>query len=158
MPAKPTPLPETQAELLAAFGGRLRQARLQRGLSAETVAAGAGITRVTLHRLERGTPAVTLGTAIKVLGVLGLEGDIARLAPAASAAQRQPRLIRIDRYPQLEQIAWHLAPAVQALTHEEAFSLYERHWRHVDRSAMGPRERALLKRLTATVGKGVLLV
>jgi hypothetical protein len=131
---------------------------------------------VTVHRAERGEPAIATGTLIKIMGVLDLAGDFALLArddrmgrllqdsqlrprrtPAAAAA-RPPQRIRIDRYPQLQQIAWHLGPSTTELGPEEAFALYERNWRHVDCGAMDAKEAALLKQLTATIGKGVLLV
>jgi hypothetical protein len=70
----------------------------------------------------------------------------------------RPMRIRISDYPQLRQIAWHVAPDMLEIAPEEAFALYERNWRHVDPDAMSARERALVKRLTASVGKGVLLV
>jgi len=177
MPARPTLVPEPEAELLVALGERLRKARLRRKLTAEVVAAKAGMTRVTLHRAERGEPAITMGTFVKVMGVLGLAGDLERLAQddrnrrlirdedlprrrALTAARRPTRLgrVRIDRYPQLKQIAWHLGPGAAELEPEEAFALYERNWRHVDREAMDANERALLKELTDSIGKGVLLV
>ena len=178
MPAKPTPLPDTQARLLAECGERLRKARLRRRLSAEAAAAGAGITRMTLHRAERGEPAITMGTFVKLMGVLGLAGDVALLARddragrllqdeqlprrrSATRTRRRPARharIRLGDYAQLRQIAWQLDPGVVELGPEEAFALYERNWRHVDRDAMDAAERALLADLTATVGKGVLLV
>src|SRR5687768_958308 len=179
MPAKPTPLPDTQARLLAECGERLRKARLRRRLSAETAAAGAGVSRMTLHRAERGEPAVTIGTFIKLMGVLGLAGDVALLArddragrllqddqlprrrSTAPRTRRRPARharIRLRDFAQLRQIAWQLDPGVVELGPEEAFALYERNWRHVDRDAMDAAERALLADLTATVGKGVLLV
>jgi transcriptional regulator with XRE-family HTH domain len=178
MPAKPTPLPDAHTRLLVECGERLRKARLRRRLSAEATAAGAGITRMTLHRAERGEPAITMGTFIKLMGVLGLAGDVALLArddkagrllqdaqlprrrPPARTRRRPARRarIRLGDFAQLRQIAWQLDPAVVELAPEEAFALYERNWRHVDHDAMDAAERALLNELTATVGKGVLLV
>jgi hypothetical protein len=35
---------------------------------------------------------------------------------------------------------------------------YERNWRHVEMAAMEPAEQALLAKLTATLGKGVMNV
>ena len=63
MPARPGPLAAPEAQLLVELGERLRKARLRRRLTAEFVAGAAGITRVTLHRVERGESAVTLRVA-----------------------------------------------------------------------------------------------
>jgi transcriptional regulator with XRE-family HTH domain len=65
---------------LSGLGERLRLARLRRKFSADTVAERAGIARKTLYRAEQGEPAVTLGTYLKILGVLHLQTDLDRLA------------------------------------------------------------------------------
>jgi transcriptional regulator with XRE-family HTH domain len=176
MPAKPSPLPAAQLTLLGELGLRLRYARLRRRLPARAVAHGAGVTRATLHRVERGEPAVTVGTIVKVMGVLDLANDVALLARddttgrrlqderlprrhrVVREAQRAPLQIQIDRYPQLRHIAWHLGPDVTHVTPEEALALYERNWRHIDRAGMEPVEAALILDLTTTVGNGILLV
>ena len=176
MPAKPASLTKAQEQLLMELGERLRNARLRRKLTASAVAASARVSRVTVHRAERGEPAIASGTLIRIMGVLDLAGNFALLArddkmgrllqdsqlrprrTLASAATRPLQRIRVDRYPQLQQIAWHLGPSTTDLGPDEAFALYERNWRHVDRAAMCAKETALLKRLTATVGKGILLV
>lgn len=44
------------------------------------VAERAGLSRVTLHRIERGDAAVTLGNYLRVMMVLGLERDLGLLA------------------------------------------------------------------------------
>jgi transcriptional regulator with XRE-family HTH domain len=80
MPTKPQPVFASERSRLDQLGQRLRAARLRRKFSAETVAQRAGISRMTLHRMEKGDPAVTLGNYLKVLGVLRLEADIDRIA------------------------------------------------------------------------------
>lgn len=80
MPSKPKPVFASEKTRLEQFGERLRAARLRRKFSAETVAQRAGVSRMTLHRMEKGDPAVTLGNYLKVLGVLRLEGDLDRIA------------------------------------------------------------------------------
>lgn len=170
MPARPA-IPAAEAQALAALGERLRLARLRRKLSAEAVAERAGIARITLHRLEAGSPAATLGTLAQVLGALGLRGELdalagdvrlARKLPAAELpARRQPPLpatLRLSDLPELRAAAWHLADKDAVLTPQEALALYERNWRHIDRQRMQPAEARLLQRLTRTIGKGVLLV
>lgn len=68
------------ARLLAGVGENLRNARLRRKLTAEAVAERAGINRNTLHRVERGDPAVALGIYARVMQVLRLEADLALIA------------------------------------------------------------------------------
>jgi transcriptional regulator with XRE-family HTH domain len=170
MPARPN-LAENQRQQLAEFGERLRLARLRRRLTAQQVADSAGITRVTLHRAEAGDAAVTLGTYIKVMAVMALDTDVALLArdenagylmqdaqlPARRAGTTFPRRIRLAKYPQLRSLAWGLAEDAE-VGPTEAFQLYERNWRHVETAAMEPAEQALLAKLTATIGKGVMNV
>lgn len=169
MPARPV-ISANAARLLAELGERLRLARLRRRLSAQEVAGRAGITRPTLQRLESGEPAATLGTAIKVMGVLGVAEEVALLAredakgwelldarlPARRSASIGP--IRLAGLPQLRELAWHLVGDDVELTPEEAFELYERNWRYIERDKLEPREARLIERLTRTVGKGVMLV
>ena len=170
MPARPN-LAEDQRQQLAEFGERLRLARLRRRLTAQQVADSAGITRVTLHRAEAGDAAVTMGTYIKVMAVMALDADVGLLArddtaghlmqdaqlPARRAGTSFPRRIRLAKYPQLRSIAWGLAEDAE-VGPIEAFQMYERNWRHVEMAAMEPAEQALLAKLTATIGKGVMNV
>jgi transcriptional regulator with XRE-family HTH domain len=167
MAARP-PVNHRQDALLAELGERLRLMRLRRRMSAQTLASLAGITRTTLHRLEAGDAAATLGTLLKVMGVLQAEGDVSLLALDDHVGQKQadaqlrprrlPSKIRLRDLPQLREAAWHMPAADVELTPQEAFELYERNWRHIDRAAMGARETRLLEQLTKHVGKGVLLV
>ena len=80
MPTKQPPLRAAPAQLLEDLGSRLRAARLRRNFPALTVAARARISRTTLFRAEQGHPAVALGTLLRILQVLGLEQDLARIA------------------------------------------------------------------------------
>jgi transcriptional regulator with XRE-family HTH domain len=79
MPSKPPLLFPQEQRLLAAFGERLKLARLRRKLTT-TVAQRAGISRTTLYNAEAGDSGVTMGTYLRVLAALGLDGDIAALA------------------------------------------------------------------------------
>jgi transcriptional regulator with XRE-family HTH domain len=69
-----------QRRQLAAFGERLRLARKRRRLSAVLMAERVGVSRDTLNRVEKGDPAVSLGTYLRVLRVLGLDPDMDLLA------------------------------------------------------------------------------
>ena len=69
-----------QKKLLAGLGERLRLARLRRKLSIDVTCERAGISRMTLYRAESGSPAVALGTLVRILSVLGLETDLELIA------------------------------------------------------------------------------
>jgi len=75
----PSLLPKLRRILLG-VGENLKLARLRRKYSAETVAQRAGITRVTLSKVEKGDPGVALGIYARVMQVLRLEDDLAKLA------------------------------------------------------------------------------
>lgn len=80
MPAKPPILFPTQSRLLRELGERIRLARLRRKFSSMVVAERADISRVTLGKVEHGDPAVTMGTYLRVLAVLGLDKDFGLVA------------------------------------------------------------------------------
>ena len=70
----------SQSALLAAFGERLRLARLRRRLTVDIMCERARVSRMTLYRIEEGSPAVSLGMYLNVLAVLKLENDLGLLA------------------------------------------------------------------------------
>ena len=80
MPRKPPTIFPQEQRLLSDLGERLKFARLRRKLSNAVVAQRAGISRTSLYKVEAGDPGATLGTYLRVLTVLGLEGDISTLA------------------------------------------------------------------------------
>lgn len=65
---------------LAALGERMRLARLRRKLPAELFSERMGVSRETLRRLENGDPTIAMGTYMRALRVLGLDGDVDVLA------------------------------------------------------------------------------
>jgi transcriptional regulator with XRE-family HTH domain len=85
--------------LLLQLGDRLRGLRKARGMTAEQLALAAGITRKTLRSVESGDPYPAIGTYLRVMAVLGVNGELTLLAggtlspaPAGSAAARTRRL------------------------------------------------------------------
>ena len=80
MPSKKQAIFPSEKKILANFGERLRLARLRREISAETLASRASISRMTLHRAEKGSPAVSMGTYLRILAALHLTDDINLLA------------------------------------------------------------------------------
>lgn len=65
-------------------------------------------------------------------------------------------LVEIDTYENLKALCWNRR--YRYVGDEEAFRLYERNWRLVDARRMKPAERALVERLAARFGNGVLNV
>ncbi|HSI57754.1 MAG TPA: helix-turn-helix domain-containing protein [Ideonella sp.] len=88
MPSKAPVIFPSERRLLADLGERLRLARLRRKLTTTTVAQRAGISRTTLYKVEGGDGAVTLGSYLRVMAVLGLEGDFALLAADDAVGRR----------------------------------------------------------------------
>ena len=88
MPAKAPALYPSQDRLLRALGARLRQARLRRRFTVVQVAERAAVSRPTINKVEQGDATVTLGTYLRVLTVLGLEGDLDLLAAADPVGRR----------------------------------------------------------------------
>ena len=73
-------LPQTQ-EILNQMGEQIRLARLRRHLSAELVAERAGLSRVTLSNIEKGSPSVAIGSYAAVLHALnGMDKDLVLVA------------------------------------------------------------------------------
>ena len=156
MPASSPELTTRSAEILTAIGARVRHRRKLLGISAVASAEAAGISRVTLHRIEKGAPAVTIGAYLRVLVALGL--DVALRSPDENQPPDQayrtgwlPARIRIADYPWLKELAWQVH-GPQELTPREALGIYERNWRHLDPTTLSPAERDLVDALRLAVG------
>lgn len=80
MPSKAQPIYPSEQKNLVNLGERIKLARLRRGISADTLAARSSISRMTLHRVEKGFPAVTLGTYLRIMAALQLQDDFNLLA------------------------------------------------------------------------------
>jgi transcriptional regulator with XRE-family HTH domain len=80
MPKPATTLYPSSVRTLLRLGQRIKDARLRRHFSAETVAARAGITRQTLAKIESGASSVTMGNYFQILVVLGLDKDMNSVA------------------------------------------------------------------------------
>jgi transcriptional regulator with XRE-family HTH domain len=156
MPAAAPELTAADKELLTRLGQQLRRARREQKVSAVAAAESAGMSRVTLHRIERGEPSVTIGAWLALANALGLSLGLVDTQAAPDHA-KLPERIRLQDYPQLKALAWQVH-AVDELTPQEALQLYERNWRHLDASALSPGELELIGKLTRSIGGGRLLV
>ena len=160
MPATAPATGEIAAAKLLALGEQLRAQRKRLGVSATTAAEAAGMSRVTLHRVERGEPSVTMGAYANAALALGLELGVVGTRsspPERSPVAGLPIRIHLADYPQLERLAWQFQGASD-VTPAEALNLYERNWRHIDQGALAPDERALIQQLVARLGGSRLLV
>lgn len=80
MPKKTFHMFPSSAKELSELGQRLKDARLRRRYSMETVCLRADISRPTLSKIESGDPSVAVGSLVNVLRVLCLSKDISLVA------------------------------------------------------------------------------
>ncbi len=159
MPAKSPPIGDVLAPQLRALGERIRAHRERQKVSATVTAEAAGMSRVTLHRIERGEPSVTMGAYLSAIDAVGLELKLRdpQTPPAKGGIASLPERVRLAEFPQLKSLAWQLH-GIDELSPTDALNLYERNWRHIDRASLEPAERALLMVLVEQLGGGRLLV
>jgi transcriptional regulator with XRE-family HTH domain len=159
MPAKLPITSRIAAEHLIALGLQIRAHRKALRISATTAAEAAGMSRVTLHRIEKGEPAVNMGAYVNAMVALGLNFGLvmpAELDESHRAVDREgwiPARIRLMDYPQLKQLAWQVQGA-DTLSPKEALDIYERNWRHVDVQALTVNEQLLIDALHLAFGAG----
>ena len=138
---------------LQALGAQIRARRKALRLNATLTAEAAGMSRVTLHRIEKGEPSVTMGAWSNALAALGmsLQAVITADESKRTAAQPDrtgwiPARVSLSEYPQLRALAWQVH-GTDTLTPTEALDIYERNARHLDVPAMSADEQALLQTL-----------
>jgi hypothetical protein len=76
------PLPVRRA--LLRLGKDIRQARIYRRIPMEVMAGRALMTRMTLYKIERGDPTVSVGAYATVLFVLGMIDRFAEIADSTN--------------------------------------------------------------------------
>ena len=136
---------------LADIGQLIRQHRKSFKITANAAAETAGISRVTLHRIEKGEPTVSMGAYLNVISALDLnlhlsaKTDTESTANADSVGKLQVRLSLSD-YPQLKELAWHVR-GVDEFSLVEAHSIYERNKRFLDSENLSDSEQALIELL-----------
>lgn len=155
----PTPGDPLIAQLQA-LGAQIRGQRKALRLSATVTAEAAGLSRVTLHRIENGESSVAMGAWGSVMAALGMalharpasDGN-AGTAQKADHAGWIPARVPLADYPQLRSLAWQVH-GTDTLTPAEALDIYERNARHIDLQAMLPDEHALLQALKLALTHG----
>jgi transcriptional regulator with XRE-family HTH domain len=97
----------SSAKELEALGQRLKDARLRRRFSMETVCARADISRPTLYKVENGDPSVAMGSYLQVLRVLGMVEDLSLIAKEDVLGRR----LQDESLPQRKRAPRKKAPA-----------------------------------------------
>ena len=157
MPSKLPAITTKTASQLIALGQKITAHRKALGISATAAAEAAGMSRVTLHRIEKGEPAVTMGAYVNAMTALGLNFGLimpAELIESHQSVNRDgwiPTRIPLRDYPQLKQLAWQVHD-IETLTPIEAWDIYERNWRHMDEQALTEYERQLINGLRLAFG------
>jgi transcriptional regulator with XRE-family HTH domain len=157
MPSESPLLSETTQAQLTALGEQIRVRRKALRLSATVVAEAAGLSRVTLHRIEKGAPSVTIGAWANVLAALKMTfapqaGDVAKGKETShDPSQWIPVRVPLADYPQLQTLAWQVH-GVDALSPAEAHAIYERNARHLEEAALSRHEAALMQALRTVFG------
>lgn len=146
----------TAASKLVELGRQIRAHRKKLRINATVAAEAAKISRVTLYRIEKGEPSVTIGAYFNAMTALNMDFGVIT-PPAEIDADHQgwiPAQIKLSEYPQLKQLAWQVHGA-DALTPVEALSIYERNWRHIDVHALELHEKQLIDALRTGLGESV---
>src|SRR3954462_162326 len=99
-------MPQRLRRSLVKLGGDLAFARRKRGLTTAMMAERLGVAWSTYLRLEKGDPAVAMGTYAMALFVLGLGTPFSELADARTDehgllldAERVPKRVRVKKEP-----------------------------------------------------------
>ncbi len=156
MPEKSPLVSESTAAKLQSLGACITERRKALRVSATVAAEAAGVSRVTLHRIEKGEPSVTMGAWSNAIAALGMQlqlqnNDTAKSAPTDRTGW-WPVSIALADYPQLKSLAWQVQ-GTDHLTPVEAFDIYERNARHLNLPTLTAQEQALWLALQQAFGK-----
>ena len=144
---------------LTILGQKIRSQRKALRITATATAEAAGMSRVTLYRIEKGEASVTIGAYLNAMAALGLDFGItpanspAAPPPTSDRTGWIPARIALSDYPQLRQLAWQVH-GTDALTPREALDIYERNGRHLDTQALEPHEQQLIAALRLALADG----
>ncbi|HDZ55804.1 MAG TPA: helix-turn-helix domain-containing protein [Pseudomonas xinjiangensis] len=149
--------PSDIAARAARLGSEICAHRKALKVSATATAEISNISRVTLHRIEKGEASVSMAAYLRVLAALGLElGVIDSSKEKTSqlpAPESIPVRISLMAYPVLKSLAWQVH-GTDSLTPQEAWDIYDRNWRHADLSKAQSDELALIESLRQVFGGG----
>jgi len=92
-----TKLPRKLEQKMLIVGEQIKLARLRRNLSVAQIAERATCSPLTVSRIEKGSPTVSIGIYLRVLYALQLEDDILLLAKEDELGRRLQDLSLINR-------------------------------------------------------------
>ena len=92
-----TKLPRKLEQKMLIVGEQIKLARLRRNLSVAQIAERATCSPLTVSRIEKGSPTVSIGIYLRVLYALQLEDDILHLAKDDELGRRLQDLTLINR-------------------------------------------------------------
>lgn len=78
--SSPRVVPVAVEQTIRTLGGHIAEARIRRRMSQQELATRAGVSRVTIVRLEQGHPRVELAAAVAALWALDLHRDLESIA------------------------------------------------------------------------------
>lgn len=143
-----SPNDHTAIDALIQIGEHIRALRKAGGYTAAQAAAVAGISRVTLHRIEGGEAGVAIGAYAAVLAALGSRITTIDAAPAYEL----PEFVYVDDYPVLRSMAWQLREGI-LITPAEAWQTYNRNPALLETSMITANEGRLLRLLKRKFGE-----
>ena len=92
-----TKLPRKLEQKMLIVGEQIKLARLRRNLSVAQIAERATCSPLTVSRIEKGSPTVSIGIYLRVLYALQLEDDILLLAKEDELGRHLQDLSLINR-------------------------------------------------------------
>lgn len=92
-----TKLPRKLAQYMQVVGEQIKLARLRRNLTVAQVADRATCATLTVSRIEKGVPTVSIGIYLRVLYALQLEADILHLAQDDELGRRLQDIALVNR-------------------------------------------------------------
>lgn len=85
-------------EFLKEVGAQIREARVDRNMTAQELAERAGISRALLYRVEHGDPSCSVGAVLEAAAIVGAPFmDLDDLRPMTSLEGAPPRARKLRR-------------------------------------------------------------
>src|SRR5690606_34221476 len=131
------------------LGAQIRLHRKALGLNAVVTAEAANISRVTLHRIEKGEGSVNMAAYLRTLTALGLSLELVEAGSTRKQTFQEPAIpvrISLVDYPVLKSLAWQVH-GTDTLTPQEAWDIYDRNRRHANLEKASAEELALMDAL-----------